>query len=126
MPHRLGPGTPLSQLHVITRLARATAGAASAVCVLALVMTAPAQPAAATPTPATQAPAAQSLPLDQAIAALPQAAESSAGYDRAKFRYWNAGSNPDDGCDTRGEVLVVEAVSAPTVESGCRLVGGSW
>jgi hypothetical protein len=97
---------------VINHLVRAAAGAsAGAVCVLAF---------------AVPAPAAQSLPLDQAVAALPQAAESRAGYDRAKFPHWNAGSDPGDGCDTRQEVLLAEAVSAPTVEPGCRLVGGTW
>ncbi|WP_234358442.1 HNH endonuclease family protein [Streptomyces sp. NRRL B-24085] len=103
---------PLSLLNVINHLIRAavcvTVGAA---CVLAL---------------AVPAPAAQSLPLDQAIAALPQAAESHTGYDPTKFPHWNAGADPGDGCDTRGEVLVAEAVSAPTVEPGCRLVGGTW
>ncbi len=76
--------------------------------------------------PAATAPAAEALPLDKAIAAIPQAAESHTGYSRAKFTHWNAGAKPDDGCDTRNEVLVAEAVSAPTVEAGCRLEGGTW
>jgi hypothetical protein len=84
---------------------------AGAACVLSL--TAPAS-------------AAKKLPLTKAIAAVPQAAESHAGYDREKFTYWNAGAAPDDGCDTRNEVLVAEAVSAPAVGAGCKLQGGAW
>ncbi|WP_217238231.1 HNH endonuclease family protein [Streptomyces sp. AC555_RSS877] len=76
--------------------------------------------------PAATAPDAEALPLDKAIAAIPQAAESRTGYSRATFTHWNVGAKPDDGCDTRNEVLVAEAVSAPTVEAGCRLQGGTW
>ncbi|MFF5977889.1 HNH endonuclease family protein [Streptomyces olindensis] len=70
--------------------------------------------------------AAKSLPLDQAVAALPQAAESRDGYERTSFRYWNAGANPDDGCDTRNEVLIAEAVEPPATDPGCKLKGGTW
>jgi hypothetical protein len=48
------------------------------------------------------------------------------GYSRAEFRHWNAGDDPADGCNTRAEVLIHEAVTAPTVGAGCRLSGGSW
>lgn len=70
--------------------------------------------------------AAQSLPLDQAVAALPQAAESRDGYERAKFTHWNAGANPDDDCDTRAEVLIAEAIEPPATGPGCKLRGGTW
>lgn len=31
-----------------------------------------------------------------------------------------------DGCDTRREVILAEAVVAPDVSAGCKLAGGSW
>lgn len=75
------------------------------------------------PTPAH---AAETLPLTEAVATLPVALESRDGYDRNKFRHWNTGDNPADGCNTRAEVLLHEAVDPPIVGPGCRLTGGSW
>ncbi|MEV7003884.1 HNH endonuclease family protein [Streptomyces sp. NPDC093982] len=74
----------------------------------------------------TTAHAAETLPLTEAIAHLPVATESRDGYDRDKFRHWNTGENPTDGCNTRAEVLIHEAVDPPTIGAGCRLTGGSW
>lgn len=34
--------------------------------------------------------------------------------------------NPSDGCNTRAEVLIAEAVAAPTVGARCTLTGGDW
>jgi hypothetical protein len=70
--------------------------------------------------------AAETLPLTEAIAALPMGTESRDGYDRDAFRHWNAGANPSDGCNTRAEVLISEAVEPPTVGPNCRLKGGRW
>ncbi|MFF8683168.1 HNH endonuclease family protein [Streptomyces sp. NPDC015237] len=70
--------------------------------------------------------AAETLSLAEAIAALPVAAESRAGYDRDAFRHWNSGADPSDGCNTRAEVLIAEAVEPPTVGPKCRLTGGRW
>lgn len=70
--------------------------------------------------------AAETLPLAEAVASLPVATESRDGYDRDKFRHWNAGDNPADGCNTRAEVLIHEAIAPPVVGPGCRLTGGSW
>ncbi|MFH8701885.1 HNH endonuclease family protein [Streptomyces chartreusis] len=75
---------------------------------------------------ATPAHAAETLPLADAVASLPVALESRDGYDRNKFRHWNTGDDPADGCNTRAEVLLHEAVDPPTVGAGCRLTGGSW
>ncbi|MFC8069723.1 HNH endonuclease family protein [Streptomyces sp. NPDC057293] len=77
-------------------------------------------------TMSTPAHAAETLPLDEAITALPVAAESRDGYDRDAFRHWNTGANPTDGCNTRAEVLIAEAVEPPTVGPKCRLTGGRW
>ncbi|MEU6957824.1 HNH endonuclease family protein [Streptomyces sp. NPDC045714] len=51
---------------------------------------------------------------------------SSSVYTRSSFRHWNAGENATDGCNTRAEVLIAEAVVAPTVGAGCKLTGGTW
>lgn len=59
-------------------------------------------------------------------AGLPLATEFRDGCDRNKFRHWNSGDNPTDGCNMRAEVLLHAAVDPPNVGLGCRLVGGSW
>ncbi|GAA2616310.1 HNH endonuclease family protein [Streptomyces roseoviolaceus] len=66
------------------------------------------------------------LPLSEAVDGLPLGTESRDGYSRDKFRHWNAGDNPADGCHTRSEVLIHEAIEPPAVGPNCRLTGGSW
>ncbi|MGI5414018.1 HNH endonuclease family protein [Streptomyces chartreusis] len=87
--------------------------AAAALAVLPVISPAPAH-------------AAETLPLTDAVASLPVALESRDGYDRNKFRHWNTGDDPADGCNTRAEVLLHESVDPPAVGAGCRLSGGSW
>jgi hypothetical protein len=70
--------------------------------------------------------AAETLPLAEAVDRLSLGTESREGYTRESFRHWNAGDNPSDGCHTRAEVLIHEAVEAPTIAANCRLEGGSW
>jgi hypothetical protein len=89
--------------------------AATAAALVALPLTAPAP-----------AHAAEVLPLARAVASLPLAAESRAGYERTAFKHWNAGANPSDGCNTRMEVLLAEAIEPPEVQPGCKLSGGRW
>lgn len=55
---------------------------------------------------------------------LTTAPEDRTGYDRDLFRHWIDADG--DGCDTRREVLIAEAVVAPTVGGGCSLIGGEW
>ncbi|MER6112794.1 HNH endonuclease family protein [Streptomyces hirsutus] len=77
-------------------------------------------------TVSTPAHAAETLPLTEAVDTLSLGTESRDGYDRDAFRHWNTGTDPSDGCNTRAEVLLAEAVEPPTVGPGCRLTGGSW
>ena len=46
------------------------------------------------------------------------------GYEREMFNHWIDADN--DGCDTRREVLINEAVIKPTVTGSCYLSGGQW
>lgn len=96
---------------MITHLKRAATAAALAL--LPLTVSSPAH-------------AAQTIPLGVAVDQLQAAGESREGYTRDKFRHWNSGQNPSDGCNTRNEVLIAEAVEPPTVGAGCKLTGGTW
>lgn len=58
------------------------------------------------------------------LARLRVAAERTTGYDRATFVHWIDADR--DGCNTRREVLIAEAVRTPAIGSSCALVGGSW
>ncbi len=52
------------------------------------------------------------------------AADRLEGYDRSLFKHWiDADKN---GCDTRKEVLIAEAVVKPKKGAKCVLTGGKW
>lgn len=52
------------------------------------------------------------------------AEDHTGGYDRALFNLWvDADKN---GCDTRAEVLIKEAVVKPKKGTNCKLTGGKW
>ncbi|MFI5740911.1 HNH endonuclease family protein [Streptomyces anulatus] len=77
--------------------------------------------------PAAQAaPAAEVTTLADAVGLVQVTEEDRSGYTRSSFKHWNSGDNKSDGCNTRNEVLLAEAVVAPTVEAGCKLTGGTW
>ncbi|MFE1518261.1 HNH endonuclease family protein [[Kitasatospora] papulosa] len=84
---------------------------------------------ASTPAQAAQAPqelrAAAVTTLADAVGLVQVDEESRAGYTRSSFKHWNSGDLAD-GCNTRNEVLLAEATTAPTVASGCKLTGGTW
>jgi hypothetical protein len=101
-------------LLVINNLMRAAT--ALALTFLPLTMTSPAH---------AGGDSADILLLSDAVTSLPVADESRAGYTRDKFKHWNAGLLAD-GCNTRAELLISEAVEPPTVEAGCKLAGGLW
>ena len=46
------------------------------------------------------------------------------GYDRKLFKHWIDADN--DGCDTRAEVLIEEAIVKPKIGPKCKLTGGKW
>ncbi|MFD9034115.1 hypothetical protein ACFVZW_23675 [Streptomyces sp. NPDC059567] len=77
----------------------------------------------AVPSPALSANVAL---FPDALADLTEAAEKPAGYKVSAFPHWNKGLDAADGCDTRAEVLLAEAVDAPKTGPGCTLTGGRW
>jgi hypothetical protein len=81
--------------------------------------------AAAVSVPAAPAWAAgYSAPLRTAVAGLAVATENRTGYSRSLFPHWIDADG--DGCNTRNEVLIAEAVTAPSVGARCALSGGRW
>ncbi|MFH8670298.1 hypothetical protein ACH4F3_36300 [Streptomyces anulatus] len=74
--------------------------------------------------PAEARPAGQAAPgdvvtttLHAAVEALPITEENRTGYERTKFRHWIDADR--DGCNTRKEAILEEAVTAPEVGPGC-------
>ncbi|WP_189908764.1 HNH endonuclease family protein [Streptomyces capillispiralis] len=76
--------------------------------------------------PASAHAAQETLSLAEAVSQLSAGTESRDGYSRDRFRHWNTGDDPADGCNTRAEVLIAEAVDPPAITAGCRLSGGRW
>jgi hypothetical protein len=64
------------------------------------------------------------IPLAALLERLVVAPEHLDGYERDLFPHWT--DDDGDGCNTRYEVLLAEAVVAPTIVEGCDLFGGSW
>ncbi|WP_236554352.1 HNH endonuclease family protein [Nocardioides sp. AX2bis] len=62
--------------------------------------------------------------LGEAVGDLVVRRERREGYDRDLYTHWVDADG--DGCDTRDEVLLAEAVEDPTVGDGCALSGGRW
>jgi hypothetical protein len=58
------------------------------------------------------------------VAGMTVATEVRTGYARTLFPHWVDADS--DGCNTRFEVLIAEATTAPTIGSSCALTGGRW
>ncbi|MEU5452477.1 HNH endonuclease family protein [Streptomyces californicus] len=83
-------------------------------------------PPTSTPAPsgAPGGPPEGGLLLADAIRKIPVAEEKRTGYKRDSFKHWV--DEDTDGCQTRQEVLIAEAVTAPEQGARCALTGGSW
>jgi hypothetical protein len=51
-------------------------------------------------------------------------AEYVGGYDRSLFKHWI--DDDKNGCDTRKEVLIKQAIVKPKKGAKCKLTGGKW
>jgi hypothetical protein len=104
--------------------ASASSVSATAVATATATATAEATAPEGSPQPGTSGDTTAGTPLDGLLAELAVATEQRAGYNRALFEHWiDADGN---GCNTRQEVLIEEAVIAPAVGEGCLLSGGTW
>ncbi|MEU9348005.1 HNH endonuclease family protein [Streptomyces sp. NPDC048278] len=109
----------------LARTRRTLIAALFALLALLAPTTAHAATAVAGHLPARHAPGETvTLPVRDALAELTVADESRAGYSRDKFKHWTDADK--DGCNTRAEVLLAEAVAAPEVGPKCTLTGGVW
>ena len=63
-------------------------------------------------------------PASASTLGLITSADKTTGYNRALFKHWIDADK--DGCDTRAEVLIEEAITKPKVGSKCALTGGKW
>lgn len=52
------------------------------------------------------------------------AEDKTTGYTRSAFKHWIDADK--DGCDTRAEVLIDEAIEKPKIGPKCKLIGGKW
>ena len=60
-----------------------------------------------------------------ALTTAPQIAQDKeSGYDRSLFKHWI--DENKNGCNTRAEVLIAEAVVKPKKGKKCKLTGGKW
>lgn len=64
--------------------------------------------------------------LDAAIKALKVAPDVRDGYARSKFKHWS--DLDKNGCNTRNDVIILEALVKPKVDKGCKIVAntGKW
>lgn len=89
---------------------------------------APTSTAVPTSTTITRPATTSSQPADTLVldllAAIPVELETPAGYDRNLFEVWS--DEDGDGCDTREEVLLRDAIESPSVGAGCDVGAGLW
>ena len=93
---------------------------------LATLTTSAVSSASAVPSPAgstAPSPGAK-VTLAQLLGMLRIAPEDRTGYQRSLFVHWIDADG--DGCDTRHEVLIEEAIVKPRIGARCALTGGRW
>lgn len=71
-----------------------------------------------------QAHAITTTPTMSLLKKLKVASEHSTGYQRSYFKHWSDANR--NGCNTRKEVLMSEALKKPLKRSSCTLSGGRW
>ena len=67
---------------------------------------------------------ALSNPSSASTPELTIAQDQDTGYSRSAFKHWIDAD--DNGCDTRAEVLIEEAIVKPKIGKKCALTGGKW
>ena len=65
-----------------------------------------------------------SIPASASTLQLVVAEDKTTGYNRSLFKHWI--DTDKDGCNTRAEVLIEEAVVKPKIGPKCKLTGGEW
>jgi hypothetical protein len=64
------------------------------------------------------------IPAQAEVSQLTVADDKAAGYKRSSFKHWiDADKN---GCNTRAEVLIEEAIVKPKIGPKCKITGGKW
>lgn len=64
------------------------------------------------------------LPSGADVQTLYTQSDYGSGYSRDAFKHWI--DSDKDGCNTRYEVLIEEAIDKPRIDNKCKLFGGSW
>ena len=65
-----------------------------------------------------------SIPASASTFQLVVTDDKTTGYNRSLFKHWIDADK--DGCNTRAEVLIEEAVVKPKIGPKCKLSGGQW
>ncbi|MDX3365015.1 HNH endonuclease [Streptomyces sp. ME02-6987-2C] len=78
----------------------------------------------AAPSPAAAPGDTVTLTVREALDALAVASEDTTPYKRSYFKHWIDADH--DGCNTRQELLLEEAVETPEQGANCKLTGGRW
>ncbi len=63
-------------------------------------------------------------PVSASTHQLVVAEDKATGYKRSAFKHWV--DTDKNGCNTRAEVLIEEAIEKPKIGSKCKLTGGKW
>ena len=64
------------------------------------------------------------IPASASTFQLVVAEDKTSGYNRSLFKHWV--DVDKDGCNTRAEVLIEEAVVKPKIGAKCKITGGKW